>query len=61
MTAQVIELASDAAVDRAWDDYCQLIREMWADDSLRTNLAHNQQIVRAWNRWRDLFNMREGR
>lgn len=61
MTAQVIPLATEEAIARAWKDYCSLIHEMQVDDALRTNMAHNQKIVRAWNRWRDLFNMREGR
>lgn len=61
MTAQVIHLASEEAVDRAWDEYCALVRQLTRDDSLRTNRAHNEKIIRAWNRWRDLFNMRDGR
>jgi hypothetical protein len=58
---QVIQLKNpDRTADAAWKTYCTLVQEVIKDSSLRTQLEHQQNIAKAWARWRDLFLEQEG-
>lgn len=53
--SNVVALPTSRAVDDAWDRYITLIEAQKADDTLLTDVAHQQDVARAWLHWRDLF------
>lgn len=55
MSAEVAQLPTRPAIERAWDRYVALIDAVRRNDALRTDLAHQQAIATAWEHWRDLF------
>lgn len=55
MSAQIIELVSEASVQRAWDDYLAIAGEVRRVPALLEDADYNIRLARAWKRWRDLF------
>lgn len=51
--SNVVALPTSRAVDGAWDRYITLIEAQKADDALLTDVAHQQDVARAWVHWRD--------
>lgn len=61
MSASVVRLPTDRAIQEAWEDYKNLA-QAWADSpGLRTDLGHCQAVAEAWADWRDLFLAKRGK
>lgn len=61
MTAQVIPIVSDDALDRAWAEYADYAREVVDDPRLLVDRKFFQEFTRRPNRWRRLFLVSEAR
>jgi predicted component of type VI protein secretion system len=59
VSAQVIELVSEATVDQAWSDYTAYARQLSEDHTKLTDRAFHEEFTRRYERWRKLFMMQE--
>lgn len=57
----IIELASEASVDRAWNDYASMARRILDDHTLLWDREFNQQLTRLHEKWKRLFLIQEHR
>ena len=55
----IIELASPEAVDRAWEAFAELARDIVDDPRLLTDRAFYQEYLRRQERFRKLFLVQE--
>lgn len=55
MSAQIIELVSEDAVDKAWNAYAQEACKLVAEPSLIANRSFNEELARRHERWVRLF------
>jgi hypothetical protein len=60
MSAQILSLASEAAVDSAWQSYVEEAARLADDPRLLCDRAFNEELTRRHERWRRLFLMQEG-
>lgn len=51
----IIELASEAAVNAAWNEYAALAVQLRDDPHLLVDREFNKQMARAHEKWRRLF------
>lgn len=57
----VIQLASEATVDSAWEAYAAMARRLSDDHTLLLDREFNQQLARSHEKWKRLFLMQEPR
>jgi hypothetical protein len=55
MSAAVVTLPTDSAIEAAWDRYTAIARRVANDPMLLIDPAHCQEFALAWEAWRDLF------
>lgn len=55
MSAQVIQIGGDAAIDQAWSDYQRLARAEVDRPGLALDRAHVQAKIRAFDRFQQLY------
>ena len=53
--SNVVTLPTEAAIERAWDRYCAIAREVVDNPSLLIDRDHCERFAEAWGEWRDLF------
>lgn len=56
----VVQLPSRNNVERLWQDYVDRLHAIEARPGLRSDLTHNIEMARAWQRWRDAFLAMDG-
>lgn len=59
MSAEVIQIASDARVNEAWDAYAAEAVKLADDPALLINRAFNENLARLHRAWLRLFNMQD--
>lgn len=59
--SEVITLANDAAVDRAWKDYRDLAAQLVGHPEKLTDRSFMEDLKRAERKFTRLFNMQEAR
>ena len=57
--SNVIALASEEAVDRAWRAYAEHVTRLRGDPTLLSDRAFNEESVRRHERWKRLFLIQE--
>lgn len=61
MSAEVLILANDAAVDRAWQAYSALAVQLIGHPEKLSDRPFMESLKRAERKWTRLFNMQEAR
>ncbi len=55
MSAQILEIASESAVDSAWNDYADEARRLITNPELISNRVFNESLARKHRAWLRLF------
>jgi hypothetical protein len=61
MNANVIPLASESAVDAAWNDYADEARKLITNPELLCDRGFNETLARKHRTWLQLFYIQEAR
>lgn len=59
MSAQILQLVSEAAVDLAWTEYAREAARLADNPRLLCDRAFNERLTRLYEKWRRLFLLQE--
>jgi hypothetical protein len=59
MSAQVIHLASEEAVDRAWEEYAGMAVQLYEDMRLMVDRDFQERLILARSKWLKLRGLRK--